>query len=152
MQNPFNYINQFRPTTEIAGFEYRKESQMHESGCIGKEHFRFSPVFVKKGQWNYVLSPWRAFLTFRFQNKILFAFLHTASFLYHLQDYQISRWPQEMKFRLNTTVSSVPPKIHVTMQGKMKQHDTELQYVQNNNIFQYSHDIVLRYIPDKGHY
>ena len=34
----------------------------------------------------------------------------------------------------------------------MKQHGRELQYVQNNNIFIQSQDIVLRYIPDKGHY
>ena len=55
-QNPINYINQFRPTTEIARFEYRI-LKMHESDCIGKKHFRFSPVFVKQGQLHYVSSP-----------------------------------------------------------------------------------------------
>jgi len=34
----------------------------------------------------------------------------------------------------------------------MKQHGTELHYAQNNNICIKTHDIVLRYIPDKGQY
>ena len=87
---------------------------MHESDCIGKKHFRLSPVFVKKvNEITYYHHD--VLLIFRSQNKILLAFLHIASFLYHLRNYQISRWQQEMKFGLNTTVNSAPPKISFTV-------------------------------------